>query len=214
VADAARWSRARWAIRGRTLGRHQPGRVSKGRVACRERDRDGTQHRQCVLVFASGGVSSCLDRRQDGTRDMILKVETRLSMGFMKPFPLPFGSSGRARARPTWGDRSPSPTPTPVSASHTPNRHAFTYGTTRPRRRFEMWSLLLSKRAHSRTHGSVGESEFLRPTGILASRGIDRLPGRRHEPKAWAMRTDSSSFTRSFGRGLSIGKCSDPGVDV
>jgi hypothetical protein len=108
---------------------------------------------KAYAVFASGGRELALRPEtlraleeptpspSGGTRDMILKVETRFSMGFMKPFPsFRFGSSARAYGRSAWGDRSASPTRTLVSASRMPRIDmASTCGTTRARSRFETW---------------------------------------------------------------------------
>jgi CubicO group peptidase (beta-lactamase class C family) len=71
---------------------------------------------KAYAVFASGGRELALRpetlraleeptlRPSGGTRDMILKVETRFAMGFMKPFPsFRFGSNGRAYGTPGMG---------------------------------------------------------------------------------------------------------------
>lgn len=58
---------------------------------------------------------------------MVLKVETRLSMGFMKPFPsFRFGSSGRAYGTPGMGGSFGFADPdTGVGFAYAPNRHGF-----------------------------------------------------------------------------------------
>ena len=94
---------------------------------------------KAYAVFASGGRELALRREtlraleeptlrpSGGTRDMILKVETRFSMGFMKPFPsFRFGSNGRAYGTPGMGGSFGFADPdTGVGFAYAPNRHGF-----------------------------------------------------------------------------------------